>query len=40
MDTKINFFKIGIFVSTFFVLLVFAIFWLGKYGLEDKKYDE
>jgi len=40
MDTKINFFKIGIFVSTFFVLLVFAIFWLGKYGIEDKKYDE
>lgn len=40
MDTKINFFKIGAFVSTLFFLLVVAIFWLGKYGIEDKKYDE
>ena len=40
MDTKINFFKIGVFISALFILLVMAIFWLGKYGLEDKKYDE
>ncbi|MEZ4694542.1 MAG: MlaD family protein [Aliarcobacter sp.] len=40
MDTKINFFRIGLFVSTLFFLLVVAIFWLGKYGIEDKKYDE
>lgn len=40
MDTKINFLKIGVFVSALFILLVMAIFWLGKYGLEDKKYDE
>ncbi|EFU70934.1 MlaD family protein [Aliarcobacter butzleri] len=40
MDTKINFFKIGLFVSSLFTLLVIFIFWLGKYGLEDKKYDD
>ncbi|MDN5088721.1 MlaD family protein [Aliarcobacter butzleri] len=40
MDTKINFFKIGLFVSLLFTLLVIFIFWLGKYGLEDKKYDD
>lgn len=40
MDTKINFFKIGVFVSSLFILLVIAIFWLGKYGIQDKKYDE
>ncbi|MCG3662930.1 MlaD family protein [Aliarcobacter butzleri] len=40
MDTKINFFKIGLFVSSLFTLLIIFIFWLGKYGLEDKKYDD
>ncbi len=40
MDTKINFFKIGLFVSSLFTFLVIFIFWLGKYGLEDKKYDD
>ncbi|KLE06765.1 MlaD family protein [Aliarcobacter butzleri] len=40
MDTKINFFKIGLFVSSLFTLLVIFIFWLGKYGLENKKYDD
>ena len=40
MDTKINFFKIGLFVSSLFTLLVIFIFWLGKYGIEDKKYDD
>ena len=39
MDTKINFFRIGLFVSAISFLLVLAIFWLGKYGLEYKKYD-
>ena len=39
MDTKINFFRIGLFVSVISFLLILAIFWLGKYGLEDKKYD-
>ena len=39
MDTKINFFKIGLFVSIISFLLLLAVFWLGKYGLEDKKYD-
>src|SRR5574344_643430 len=40
MDTKINFFKIGLFVSVVFTALVIGIFWLGKYGIENKKYDE
>ena len=40
MDTKINFFKIGLFVSSLFTLLVIFIFWLGKYGFEKKKFDE
>ena len=40
MDTKINFLKIGLFVSVIFTALVIGIFWLGKYGLENKKYDE
>ncbi|WP_418184577.1 MlaD family protein [Aliarcobacter vitoriensis] len=40
MNTKINFFRIGLFVSVISFLLVIAIFWLGKYGLEDKKYDD
>ncbi|RBQ27198.1 MULTISPECIES: MlaD family protein [Arcobacteraceae] len=40
MDTRINFFRIGLFVSIVSSLLIVAIFWLGKYGLEDKKYDE
>ncbi|QKF74281.1 lipid asymmetry ABC transporter MlaABCDEF, periplasmic component MlaD [Aliarcobacter faecis] len=40
MDTKINFFKIGLFVTILFASLVIAIFWLGKYGIENKKYDE
>lgn len=39
MDTKINFFKIGLFVSIISFLLLLGVFWLGKYGLEDKKYD-
>jgi len=39
MDTRINFFRIGLFVSVISFLLILAIFWLGKYGLEDKKYD-
>jgi len=39
MDTKINFFRIGLFVSIISFLLFFTIFWLGKYGLESKKYD-
>lgn len=40
MDTKINFLKIGLFVSVIFTALVIGIFWLGKYGIENKKYDE
>lgn len=40
MDTKINFFKIGVFVSVLFILLVLFVFWLGKYGIEHKKFDE
>ncbi len=39
MDTKINFFKIGIFIVVSTMLLLGAIFWLGKYGFEEKKYD-
>ena len=39
MDTRINFFRIGLFVSVISFLLILAIFWLGKYGLEDNKYD-
>ena len=42
MDTRINFFfffffRIGLFVKCNIFLLILAIFWLGKYGLEDKK---
>lgn len=40
MDSRINFFKVGLFVSIISFFLVVFIFWLGKYGLEDKKYDE
>jgi phospholipid/cholesterol/gamma-HCH transport system substrate-binding protein len=40
MDTKINFFKIGLFISTLIILLLVIIFWLGKYGFEKKKFDE
>ncbi|MDD2886210.1 MAG: MlaD family protein [Aliarcobacter sp.] len=40
MDTKINFFKIGLFISTLIILLLAIIFWLGKYGFEKKKFDE
>ncbi len=39
MDSKVNFAKIGFFILTLFILLLIFIFWLGKYGLEDKKYD-
>jgi phospholipid/cholesterol/gamma-HCH transport system substrate-binding protein len=40
MDTKINFFKIGIFILIFTLMLLGVIFWLGKYGFEKKKFDE
>jgi len=40
MDTKINFFKIGIFILIFTIMLLAVIFWLGKYGFEKKKFDE
>ena len=40
MDTKINFFKIGVFIIISTILLLSAIFWLGKYGFEKKKFDE
>ena len=40
MDTKINFFKIGVFVITLIVSLLILVFWLGKYGFEKKKFDE
>ena len=40
MDTKINFFKIGIFILIFILMLLAVIFWLGKYGFEKKKFDE
>lgn len=39
MDTKINFFRIGLFVSIVFTALIIMAFWLGKYGIENKKYD-
>ena len=39
MDTRINFFRIGLFVSVISFLLILAIFLLGNNGLEDKKYD-
>jgi phospholipid/cholesterol/gamma-HCH transport system substrate-binding protein len=40
MDTKINFFKIGLFILIFTIMLLAVIFWLGKYGFEKKKFDE
>lgn len=40
MDTKINFFKIGLFVISLIVALLIITFWLGKYGFEKKKFDE
>ena len=39
MDTKINFFKIGMFIVIFTLLIIGVVFWLGKYGFEKKKYD-
>ncbi|RXJ97720.1 ABC transporter substrate-binding protein [Arcobacter sp. CECT 8986] len=39
MDTKINYYKIGIFVISFFILILAFIFWLGKFGLENVKSD-
>ena len=39
MDTKINFFKIGMFIIIFTLLILGVVFWLGKYGFEKKKYD-
>lgn len=40
MDSKINFFKIGLFIIVLSIALLSVIFWLGKYGFEKKKYDE
>ena len=40
MDTKINFFKIGMFIVIFTIALLSVIFWLGKYGFEKQKFDE
>ena len=40
MDSKINFLKIGIFIILSSIFLLLAIFWLGKYGFEKKKFDE
>ena len=40
MDTKINFFKIGLFVIVLITSLLILIFWLGKFGFEKKKFDE
>ena len=40
MDSKINFFKIGVFIIISTIMLLAAIFWLGKYGFEKKKFDE
>ncbi|MDY0051175.1 MAG: MlaD family protein [Aliarcobacter sp.] len=40
MDTKISFFKIGMFIVIFTIALLGVIFWLGKYGFEKQKFDE
>ncbi|MDX9901571.1 MAG: MlaD family protein [Aliarcobacter sp.] len=40
MDTKINFFKIGLFVIALVISLFILVFWLGKFGFEKKKFDE
>lgn len=40
MDTKINFFKIGLFVIALVISLLVIVFWLGKFGFEKKKFDE
>lgn len=40
MDTKINFFKIGLFVIALVISLLALVFWLGKFGFEKKKFDE
>lgn len=39
MDSQINFSKIGFFVITLFILMLAFIFWLGKYGFEQQKFD-
>ena len=39
MDTKINFFKIGLFIVISTILLLGVIFWLGKYGFEKNRFD-
>ena len=40
MDTKINFFKIGLFVIALVTSLLILVVWLGKFGFEKKKFDE
>jgi phospholipid/cholesterol/gamma-HCH transport system substrate-binding protein len=40
MDTKINFFRIGMFIIVLTILLLGVVFWLGKYGFEKQKFDE
>ncbi|HJE02947.1 mce related protein [Aliarcobacter thereius] len=39
MNSNTNFYKIGIFVISFFVLFLLFAFWLGKFGMDSKKYD-
>ena len=40
MDTKIKFFKIGLFVIALVTSLLILVFWLGKFGFEKKKFDK
>lgn len=40
MDTKINFFRIGLFIVVSTIVLLGVIFWLGKYGFEQNKFDK
>jgi len=40
MDTRINFFKIGMFIVISTILLLATVFWLGKYGFEQNKFDK
>ncbi|OCL84115.1 MlaD family protein [Arcobacter porcinus] len=39
MNSNTNFYKIGIFVISFFVIFLLFAFWLGKFGMDSKKYD-
>ena len=39
MDHKVNFFIVGIFVLGLNILMAGFLFWMGKYGFDEKQFD-